>query len=250
MALKYQYAPDGADLVSNTTDKVAGALTGCILFMGESAADLRPFYNPNAGNLVSDSMGLVTLLNSVASDVVGAGGGPKYLLQGQTKQSQSVVSRPIVVTQLENGVPKQVGYGHSRAVDGGFTLGIYANTDNAVIATSWQNFGQEFVPASLVYSGDVLRPTSPNGFVYHAINSGTLGAAEPEWPTIEGDEITSGNVTLQAVVYYQPVSHAPIDIVKNYVSGEFPAEIRQADACPVFDPDSFELSTEVRAMFA
>lgn len=47
--------------------------------------------------------------------------------------------------------------------------------------------------------GDVVRPSTPNGFVYEATVEGTTGASEPTWPTIAGGTVVSGTVTFRAV---------------------------------------------------
>lgn len=250
MALKYQYNPNATNLESDVTSELAEkVIDGCILFLGESAIDSRAPYNPNPLYLNSDSTELTQQLEYIDSDVNGVGNnGPAYVLQGQTQQEEVAVSRPIVVTQLIDGIPAQIGYGYSR-FDGTFTVSLFTESDAPVIATSWQAYGDIWQAESSVSNGDVIRPTEANGFVYQVINSGVLGAVEPNWTAIKDEQVTNGSVTLKAVVYYQPVAHAPIDIQKNYAGGAWPAEILAYNQCPVFDPDSFELSPEVRAMF-
>lgn len=250
MALKYQYNPNPFLLESDIYDLADNVIEGCILFLGESAIDSRAPYNPNPLYLNSESTELALQIDYVESDVNGVGNnGPAYVLQGQTQQEDVAVSRPIVATQLVDGIPQQIGYGYSRPTDGTFTVALFTESENPVIATSWQNYGEVWQAENAVSSGDVIQPATANGFVYHAINSGTLGVVEPNWATVQDEQITSGSVTLKTVVYYQPVAHAPIDIQKNYAGGAWPAEILAYNQCPVFDPDSFELSTEVRAMF-
>lgn len=54
--------------------------------------------------------------------------------------------------------------------------------------------------ASTAYSvGALAYPTTKNGFVYECTVAGTSGATEPTWPTTEGDTVTDGTVTWQAV---------------------------------------------------
>ena len=247
MGFKYLYNPQSLD--SDSTERVF-SLAGCIEFLGEAAQDFREPYNPLASELESDSGAITSVLGSVESNVIGSGEPALYLLSGSTKQQGENVSRPIVINQYLNGVLEQVGAGQSRASDGGFIIGLYTTSANNLVATSWQPFGIVFEALKPVKVGEVVRPSVANGFVYHALNSGSLGAVEPNWPTQPDEQFTSGSVTLQAVTYFQPVAHAPLSAEKNYASGAFPAEVRQAESCPVFDPDSFELSAEVRAMFA
>jgi len=49
--------------------------------------------------------------------------------------------------------------------------------------------------ASTAYSlGDVVRPTTRNGYVYECTTAGTSDAAEPTWPTTVGNTVTDGTV--------------------------------------------------------
>jgi len=50
--------------------------------------------------------------------------------------------------------------------------------------------------ASTAYSaGDVVHPTTLNGYVYECTTAGTSGTTEPTWPTTPGDTVTDGGVT-------------------------------------------------------
>ncbi len=50
--------------------------------------------------------------------------------------------------------------------------------------------------ASTDYSeGDVVHPTTLNGFVYECTAAGTSDSSEPAWPTTPGDTVTDGGAT-------------------------------------------------------
>lgn len=50
--------------------------------------------------------------------------------------------------------------------------------------------------ASTAYAvGDVVQPTTSNGFKYECTAAGTTGAGEPTWPTTKGNTVVDGGVT-------------------------------------------------------
>jgi len=61
-------------------------------------------------------------------------------------------------------------------------------------------------------TGDRVRPTVNNGYVYEVITAGNSGATEPQWWADAGDgtEGTIGGATAKARPYYQPVGHGPL----------------------------------------
>lgn len=241
MPLKYNYNPT-PDTLDFDSSGIATNTNMCIELNTESAIDLL---HVDAATDYPISFDAATLAQVITDNGVLIG--YPFILSGTVKQLSTNVARPIIITQTVNGVPSVVGYGQSRANDGGFTLGVQTLSSEPCVAISHQDYGVEFSALKAVVFNDVIRPTEQNGFVYHALNTGTLGAVEPEWPTEDAEQITSGDVTLVAVIYYQPVAHAPVEIAKNFVSGVWPSEVYQADTCPVFDPDSFVLNADVRA---
>lgn len=62
-------------------------------------------------------------------------------------------------------------------------------------------YGWQWLPATLVYAGEVCTPSNSNsgpfgnGHTYQAQNTGTTGANEPTWPTVEGGTVVDGGVT-------------------------------------------------------
>jgi len=42
--------------------------------------------------------------------------------------------------------------------------------------------------------GDLVTPSTPNGFYYVAISGGVSGSIEPEWPCVAGDSVVDGCV--------------------------------------------------------
>lgn len=68
--------------------------------------------------------------------------------------------------------------------------------------TESDTFTDDSVPAwgaSRAYAlGDIVRPTSPNGWWYECTVAGTSGASEPTWSTTEGGTLTDGTATWTA----------------------------------------------------
>lgn len=85
---------------------------------------------------------------------------------------------------------------------------IKTNGDQLTICTkNPTNFYQACDPdpwqASTSYSvGDVVRPTTRNGFTYKCITAGTSGSSEPTWPTTAGQTVTDGTVEWEAYENY------------------------------------------------
>lgn len=50
--------------------------------------------------------------------------------------------------------------------------------------------------------GDVVKPTTRNGFEYIAVAAGTTGGSEPTFPVILGDTVVDGTVTWKAQAPY------------------------------------------------
>lgn len=42
--------------------------------------------------------------------------------------------------------------------------------------------------------GDIVRPTTPNGYWYRCTKAGTSGSSQPSWPTEKGASVTDGSV--------------------------------------------------------
>jgi hypothetical protein len=71
------------------------------------------------------------------------------------------------------------------------TIGQPATFYEAVYPAVWTNAAYAL--------GDVVRPTGAwNGFVYEVTTAGAGGGAEPAWPTVAGNTVTSGGVTFTA----------------------------------------------------
>jgi|GEM_PF-6256373 len=78
-------------------------------------------------------------------------------------------------------------------------LGLFKN--NSEGQAKWQ--------ASTAYNqGDLVEPTTPNGYVYQCTVAGTSGSSEPTWPTTIDDTVVDGTVTWKCLRICEPGDEA------------------------------------------
>ena len=75
---------------------------------------------------------------------------------------------------------------------------------------SQDDLGAGFEPSVDVDVGDLIHPTTPNGYVYSVVTAGTLPATEPQWWTTGQQQI--GTATLEARAYLRPLAHGPVPV--------------------------------------
>jgi hypothetical protein len=73
---------------------------------------------------------------------------------------------------------------------GGTALGTKTHTVTA--ANSWPTTWAASHAQSV---GDIIRPSTGNGFLYLCVAAGTTGASSPTFPTVQGQTVTDGTVT-------------------------------------------------------
>lgn len=73
--------------------------------------------------------------------------------------------------------------------------------------------------ASTAYSdGDVVQPTTPNGYRYTVTTAGTSGV-EPTWPTTLGSTVTSGSATFTLYSARHPASEIKLALSSGGLAG-------------------------------
>ena len=86
--------------------------------------------------------------------------------------------------------------------------------------------GTEWAQSTSYSVGDVVHPTSLNGFVYECTTAGTSDTAEPTWPTTAGNTVTDNTAvwTCRAVTAdiagYTSAAPATIDSTNHDAAGK------------------------------
>ena len=91
---------------------------------------------------------------------------------------------------------------------GRYTLEWRGYTGN-VLMTALDDYGVAWSAGAAHGNGERIHPAVPNGYVYQVQGSGVLGTTEPQWPTDDGAQLTSGTVQLIALPYYRPLTIGP-----------------------------------------
>jgi hypothetical protein len=82
------------------------------------------------------------------------------------------------------------GTGTSGYTSGGATL-----ASKTLVYTAANSWATQRANSTAYVVGDVVRPTTGNGYVYQAIVAGTSAGSAPTWPTVIGQTVTDGGVT-------------------------------------------------------
>jgi hypothetical protein len=98
--------------------------------------------------------------------------------------------------------PDVVGSGESNEITGDYSIDVYPYASECLIYVA-PNYGNAFIADSFVGIDTVIHPTTPNRYIYVAQNSGTVGSAEPNWPTV--GFVNSGTVSFLAVGLHRPL---------------------------------------------
>lgn len=77
----------------------------------------------------------------------------------------------------------------------GYTPGGATLASKTAAYTAANSWGTQWAASTAFAAGDIVRPTTGNGFVYRAQVSGTTAGLQPTWPTTIGDEVTDSGVT-------------------------------------------------------
>jgi len=137
-------------------------------------------------------------------------GGELKTFSGSLTQDGQPVSRAVYALAIGGDVPKLLASAVSDAA-GNYSL-QWNGYAGQVLVTATDDYGVPFTSEALLGIGARVHPATPNGYVYEVASAGTLGLTEPNWPAIEGESVTSGQVQLVAKPFYRPKSAGPFII--------------------------------------
>lgn len=105
----------------------------------------------------------------------------------------------------------------STAADGRYLLNCGRYTDHVAVVHS-DNYGKLFSANSAYALGDVIHPSTPNGYRYICTTAGTSSAAEPtNWPTT--GTLTSGSAIFTAQPVYKPETFIAVPVLIDLFTG-------------------------------
>ncbi|MGH9121414.1 MAG: hypothetical protein ACRDYC_05640 [Acidimicrobiales bacterium] len=87
------------------------------------------------------------------------------------------------------------GVGVETTAGHGYSTGGVALTSVAWATTAANSWSVAWAGATPHIVGDIVIPTSPNGYLYQCVVAGTTSGSAPTWTTTPGLNVTDGGVT-------------------------------------------------------
>lgn len=78
---------------------------------------------------------------------------------------------------------------------GGYTAGGNALGSKTLSYTAANSFGTTWAASTAYTVGQIVRPTTGNGYLYMCVVAGTSAASEPTWPTTRLSQVVDSGVT-------------------------------------------------------
>ncbi|MER7131244.1 hypothetical protein [Streptosporangium saharense] len=83
----------------------------------------------------------------------------------------------------------------TEATGSGYTAGGATLASKTIAYTAANSWSVQRANSTAYAVGDVVRPSTGNGYVYQATTAGTSGGSTPTWPTVIGQTVVDGGVT-------------------------------------------------------
>lgn len=107
-----------------------------------------------------------------------------------------------VVVTSANEAPTVLGYGQSD-ISGDYSVNV-GEYNGPVLIHTMQDYGLPWNPSTAKVIGDVVHPTTPNGYIYKVTQAGNTGQAEPIWTAEQNVSINDGSVIYQSERLLKP----------------------------------------------
>lgn len=115
--------------------------------------------------------------------------------------------------------PAVVGTTTSDATTGDYELDVAPYTGQ-VNVMAIPDYGVEFTTNAVYPLGAIVRPTTPNGYLYEVTEAGTTDVNnEPTWPTQENQVVVSGTVTFVTRYMLRPLVNSLLTPVIEPLDG-------------------------------
>lgn len=138
---------------------------------------------------------------------------------GRVVRAYSYESLQHSINGVAVDLSRSLGHAESDPETGDYTITIENGYTGRVFVVAFDDYGELFTPGAPVVTGQRIRPTMPNGFVYAVTSDGVLPDEEPAWSTDTNSTQLIGTATVQPTPFYRPVVHGPIypeAAAKNY----------------------------------
>lgn len=162
--------------------------------------------NPGVGGTGGSGIVIVSYKNPGVGQSVQISGSVSLKEQSDVH----AVSREVLAIQRSPTNWNAVGWARSDSESGLYSITGLVEPGTDVYLLTIDERGTGFSSASLVDVGDLIHPTTPNGYVYRVVTAGTLPATEPQWWTTGQQQI--GTATLEAREYLRPLAHGPVPV--------------------------------------
>jgi hypothetical protein len=203
----YKHVLNGADLVQLYAPKsdLSKAYI-CTQFDYQNATELKIVAVDESG---------------AASDDSGSSSNTTAKVSGTVAIDGTAAARDVIVISNASSGRELVAETTSEA-DGTFSVEWSNGWTGSVIALAIDAYGDDWSANNTVSVGDIMHPSTANGYVYKCTIAGATGDDEPTWSTDGTTSVIDGGVTWAPQPFYRPVGSGPIQPEVTYPDGTQP----------------------------
>tara|TARA_R110001592_G_scaffold363400_1_gene688134 strand:- start:4247 stop:6088 length:1842 start_codon:yes stop_codon:yes gene_type:complete len=174
------------------------------------------FQYPPAVSFVAWDVADAALAYFVAGNMKIDGVVAQRIIRAYSYDSQTYYQDGLQITSS-----KPLGQDLSDPSTGDYKVVLRDGYDLPVFVVAFDDYGENFIAEAEVNVGDIIHPTSPNGYVYICNASGALSVDEPDpWPT-DLSSFSIGTAAFAPREFYRPAVHGPVvpavEVYANFV---------------------------------